>query len=120
MQQAQRSVETASEQLQTATRQAAHQVREAEQRNVALGRELDALRHKFDEERTAWMAAQESADKQRETEGKAHALAASDRDIMQRELAKSKAELEALRHHLLDVEESGTRREAEQAPSPKC
>ena len=98
--------------MQTATREAAHQVREAEQRAAALSREMDALKHDAAQEQVRWSAAQAKADEQQESDGKAVAEAISERDAARKELSKCKAELETLRHHVLDAEESAARREA--------
>lgn len=103
--------------MQTATREAAHQVREAEQRAAGLSREMDALKCDASQEQAKWSAAQAEADQQQEMSLKAVAEATRERDAAHKELSKCKAELEMLRHHVLDAEESATRREAFYPPS---
>ncbi len=109
--QVQHSVDAASEQLQTATREAAYQVRDAEQRAASLRRELDELRQTLVTERADAAAARDAAAEQRDAQSRSLDDVSSERDGAQQELRKVRGELEALRQHLLENEEACCRRE---------
>lgn len=102
--QVQHSVAAASEQLQGTTREAANQVRDAEQRAASLARELEELKQTL-----------ESVEERLHTEARSLSAAVNERDAAQHELQKTRGELEALRHHLLDDEESSCQREGQLA-----
>ena len=110
--QSQRSLDAASEHLQSSTREAANRVREAEQRAEACRLELDDLRRSVEAERAGSAAALKSDSQRREAEAEVLATLRNERDTAVAALSKSRAELEALRVHLLDHEEASSQREA--------
>ena len=111
--QVQHGVDAASEHLESATREAAHQVRDAELHAANLRRELDELQQTVAKERADVAAERESAEEHRKAQARTLAATVSELDGAQQELRKVRGELEALRLHLLDDEEESSQREGQ-------
>jgi hypothetical protein len=109
--QAQRAVDAASEQLQCATAEAAKQVREAEARAESLATELEALRCTNEAQLSSAASKQQAAEERQQ--GAAEALLATqrERDDAFGLLSQARSELETLRRHLVEADD--TRQETE-------
>ena len=108
--QAQRSAEAAGGQLQSATREAGRQVREAEARADGLTCELEQLKAAVATEHAGSMITRGEEERQRKAWAEDLAAVELERDTSAQALRKANTELEALRRHLLAAEDAGSHR----------